>query len=116
MTSINKLENGLIVEDVKVGQGPEVVAGNEVSIHYDGYLVNGTKFDSSVDRSEPFQTPIGVGYVIQGWDQGVVGMKIGGKRKLTIPPELAYGEAGVPGAIPPSATLIFDIELLEILS
>ena len=104
----------LIIEDLIVGTGSEVEAGNTISIHYSGTLENGKKFDSSYDRGVPFSTPIGVGYVIPGWDQGVIGMKVGGKRKLTIPFNLAYGEAGIPGVIPPKSTLIFELELIDI--
>lgn len=105
----------LIIEDIEVGTGDAVVeAGDDIVIHYHGTLTDGTVFDSSVDRGEPFQTQIGVGQVIQGWDEGVIGMKTGGKRKLTIPPQMAYGEQGV-GSIPPNSTLIFEVELVEIL-
>ncbi len=105
---------GLKIEDLKVGTGSAVKAGDTIKIHYLGTLENGKKFDSSYDRGEPFQTQIGVGQVIKGWDQGVIGMQIGGKRKLTIPSDLAYGERGAGGVIPPNATLIFELELLEI--
>jgi peptidylprolyl isomerase len=101
------------IEDIEEGTGPEVKNGDTVVIHYTGTLSDGTKFDSSVDRGEPFETKIGVGEVIKGWDLGVVGMKVGGKRKLTIPPSLGYGAQGV-GNIPPNSILIFDVELLEI--
>lgn len=101
------------IEDIEEGTGPEVKSGDTVVIHYTGTLSNGTKFDSSVDRGEPFETKIGVGEVIKGWDLGVVGMKVGGKRKLTIPPSLGYGDQGV-GNIPPNSILLFDVELLEI--
>ncbi len=104
----------LVIEDIKVGEGREVTAGDTVVMHYKGTLTNGTKFDSSYDRNEPFSTQIGVGQVIQGWDMGVPGMKIGGKRKLTIPPTLGYGESGAGAVIPPNATLIFEVELLDI--
>lgn len=106
--------SGLIIEDMVVGSGPEAKTGDTVSVHYTGYLVSGQKFDSSLDRAEPFAFTIGAGKVIRGWDEGVAGMKVGGKRKLNIPPELAYGESGYEGVIPPNATLIFEIELLEI--
>lgn len=101
------------VEDLKVGEGEEVHSGDYVTIHYLGTLENGQKFDSSYDRGEPFKVRIGVGQVIDGWDMGVVGMKVGGKRKLTIPSELAYGERGV-GSIPANSTLIFELELLAV--
>lgn len=103
----------LKIEDTQVGTGEEVKSGGTVSIHYKGTLTDGTVFDSSYDRGEPFETVIGVGQVIQGWDQGVVGMKVGGKRKLTIPPELGYGNQPV-GTIPPNSTLIFEVELLGV--
>jgi FKBP-type peptidyl-prolyl cis-trans isomerase len=104
----------LIIEDTLVGEGDEAVAGATVSVHYTGTLTDGTVFDSSIPRGTPFSFVLGSGQVIQGWDQGVEGMKVGGKRTLTIPPHLGYGEFGSPGAIPPNATLIFDIELLEV--
>lgn len=103
----------LKIEDIKEGEGAEVKEGDTVVIHYKGYLEDGTQFDSSYDRKEPFETPIGVGYVIKGWDMGVPGMKVGGKRKLTIPYELGYGKYGT-GSIPGFATLIFELELLKI--
>ncbi len=104
----------LIIEDIKVGTGPEVKSGDHVTMHYTGWLEDGTKFDSSRDRDQAFETPIGVGYVIKGWDMGVVGMKVGGKRKLTIPHHLGYGKYGVDPVIPGFATLIFEVELLKI--
>jgi len=107
--------NGLQIENLEVGQGTAVKSGDRISIHYLGTLTDGTKFDSSYDRSQPFETQIGVGQVIQGWDLGVVGMKVGGKRRLTIPPALGYGERGAGAVIPPNATLIFEVELVGIL-
>jgi FKBP-type peptidyl-prolyl cis-trans isomerase len=101
-------------EDVVVGTGRAAASGDNVSVHYTGTLMNGNKFDSSRDRGTPFDFKLGTGAVIKGWDQGVVGMKVGGKRKLTIPSALAYGEKGHPPAIPPDAALKFDIELLAI--
>lgn len=108
-------KNGITIEVLAEGSGEQVVkAGNTVSIHYTGWLADGTKFDSSVDRNEPFETKIGVGQVIMGWDMGVPGMKKGEKRKLTIPSEFGYGPYGAGNLIPPDATLIFDVELLDI--
>jgi FKBP-type peptidyl-prolyl cis-trans isomerase len=107
---------GLVKEDEKVGTGPEAKAGDHVVVHYTGRLTDGTKFDSSLDRNEPFDFTLGAGQVIKGWDQGVAGMKKGGKRKLTIPSDLGYGKTGSPPKIPPDATLVFDVELLEIKS
>ena len=104
----------LKVEDLVQGDGDEAVAGKKVSVHYTGTLTDGSKFDSSLDRGRPFDFPLGGGRVIKGWDQGVAGMKVGGKRRLTIPPELAYGERGFPPVIPPNSTLIFEIELLGV--
>jgi peptidylprolyl isomerase len=104
----------LQVEDIVVGDGAEVTSGDTVVMHYTGTFEDGTKFDSSYDRNKPFETPIGKGAVIQGWDEGVPGMRVGGKRKLIIPYNLGYGENGSPPAIPPKATLIFEVELLEI--
>lgn len=104
----------LVIEDIKVGKGPAAKAGDRVSVHYTGRLLDGSKFDSSLDRGQPFQFTLGQGMVIKGWDEGVVGMKKGGKRKLTIPPDLAYGKRGSPPKIPPDSTLTFDIELLDI--
>ena len=104
----------LIIEDLTVGDGATAAAGQSVSVHYTGWLTNGQKFDSSVDRNDPFEFNLGMGQVIPGWDQGVAGMQVGGKRKLTIPPELAYGSRGAGGVIPPNATLVFEVELLGI--
>ena len=107
-------ESGLKYVDEIVGDGDVAKAGDNVSVHYTGTLANGKKFDSSVDRGQPFKFPLGQGRVIKGWDEGVVGMKVGGKRKLTIPGDMAYGKRGSPPKIPPDATLVFDIELIEI--
>lgn len=104
----------LQVEDIEVGSGEEAMVGDLVSVHYTGKLLDGTKFDSSYDRDQPFQFTLGKGEVIEGWEKGVLGMKVGGKRKLVIPPALAYGERRAGEIIPPSATLIFEVELLEI--
>ena len=104
---------GLVIEDTKVGAGAAAKTGDTVTVHYTGRLTDGTKFDSSLDRNAPFTFTLGAGQVISGWDQGVVGMKVGGKRKLTIPPDLAYGDRGI-GPIPPRSTLVFDIELLAV--
>ena len=104
----------LVIEDITVGDGAEAVAGKQVSVHYTGWLTNGTKFDSSKDRNEPFGFKLGAGQVIAGWDRGVAGMKIGGKRKLTIPAHLGYGARGAGGLIPPNAVLVFEVELLGV--
>lgn len=107
-------DSGLIYDDLVEGEGTAAGAGNKVTVHYTGWLTDGSKFDSSLDRNQPFQFSLGAGQVIRGWDEGVAGMKIGGKRKLTIPPQLGYGAAGAGGVIPPNATLVFDVELLEV--
>ncbi len=104
----------LEIEDLVVGTGEEALPGVNVQVHYTGWLTNGTKFDSSLDRGKPFEFPLGGGRVIQGWDRGVSGMKVGGKRKLTIPPELGYGQRGAGSVIPPNATLVFEVELLGV--
>ncbi len=107
-----KTESGLKYIDLVVGTGRQAEMGDTASVHYTGWLENGTKFDSSVDRNEPFSFRIGAGRVIKGWDEGVQGMKVGGKRKLTIPSDLGYGARGAGNVIPPNATLTFDVELL----
>ena len=104
----------LEITDLVVGTGAEAKKGQKVSVHYTGWLTNGSKFDSSKDRNSPFGFTLGAGMVIQGWDQGVQGMKVGGKRKLLIPPSLGYGSRGFPGAIPPNSTLVFEVELLKV--
>lgn len=101
-------------EDLTVGGGDEATTGKTVSVHYTGTLTDGSKFDSSLDRGRPFEFQLGAGRVIKGWDQGVMGMKVGGKRKLTIPSDLAYGARGFPPVIPPNSTLVFEIELLGV--
>ena len=110
---MNTTSSGLQYEDEVVGTGAEATPGNAVSVHYTGRLTDGSKFDSSRDRGQPFTFPLGAGRVIKGWDEGVSGMKVGGKRKLIIPPDLGYGSQGI-GPIPPNATLEFDVELLDV--
>ena len=110
--------SGLIIDDVVEGTGDVAAKGQSVSVHYTGWLMYGgspsKKFDSSKDRGDPFEFPLGAGHVIKGWDEGVAGMKVGGTRKLTIPPELGYGARGAGGVIPPNATLLFEVELLGV--
>ena len=106
--------SGLSIEELVVGSGADARSGQKVSVHYTGWLTNGTKFDSSKDRGDPFIFPLGKGQVIKGWDEGVQGMKVGGRRKLTIPPALGYGARGAGGVIPPNATLVFEVELLSV--
>jgi FKBP-type peptidyl-prolyl cis-trans isomerase len=109
-----KTASGLVYWDIRVGNGDVAKEGSHVRVHYTGWLTTGKKFDSSVDAGKPFDFTIGNGEVIKGWEEGVAGMKVGGKRQLRIPPALAYGAAGYPGAIPANATLIFDIQLLGV--
>jgi len=109
-----KMPDGLEYWDIKKGTGAVAQSGHKVKVHYTGWLTNGKKFDSSVDRKQPFEFMLGAGQVIKGWDEGVAGMKVGGKRQLRIPPDLGYGGAGAGGVIPPNATLIFDVELLGV--
>jgi FKBP-type peptidyl-prolyl cis-trans isomerase FkpA len=106
--------SGLKYDDLVVGTGPEAKAGQSVTVHYTGWLTDGKKFDSSKDRKDPFVFSLGAGRVIKGWDEGVQGMKVGGKRKLTIPPGLGYGPRGAGSVIPPNATLVFEVELLKV--
>lgn len=112
--SASTQSSGLQKTDLVVGQGAEAVAGKMVAVNYTGWLTNQKEFDSSSRSGQPFRFPLGAGKVIPGWDQGVVGMKVGGKRKLIIPPELGYGQMGAGEVIPPNATLIFEVELLEV--
>ncbi|NJM58245.1 MAG: FKBP-type peptidyl-prolyl cis-trans isomerase [Synechococcales cyanobacterium RU_4_20] len=111
---LTTLDSGLQYEDLTVGDGASPQTGERVSVHYTGTLLDGTQFDSSRDRNRPFEFKIGVGQVIKGWDEGVASMQVGGRRKLVIPPQLAYGDRGASGVIPPNATLIFDVELLRV--
>jgi FKBP-type peptidyl-prolyl cis-trans isomerase len=112
--AMTKTPSGLRYQDLEKGQGAVATAGRNVSVHYTGWLPNGEKFDSSRDRNQAFGFTLGAGQVIAGWDEGVAGMKVGGRRKLVIPPDLGYGTAGAPPDIPPGATLVFDVELLEV--
>jgi len=113
LPAMTKTPSGLAYQDKTVGTGATATAGKMVSVHYTGWLPDGTKFDSSRDRNEPFDFPLGAGHVIAGWDEGVAGMKVGGRRLLVIPPALGYGAGGT-GPIPPNATLVFDVELLGV--
>ena len=106
--------SGLQYEELKIGEGALAEMGQHVTVHYTGWLTDGTKFDSSKDRNDPFQFHLGAGQVIRGWDEGVAGMKVGGRRTLTIPPELGYGARGAGGVIPPNAVLVFEVELLGV--
>jgi len=106
--------SALVIEDLTVGTGDVATAGKQVTVHYTGWLTSGTKFDSSKDRNDPFDFPLGGRRVIAGWDEGVQGMRVGGVRKLTIPPSLGYGARGAGGVIPPNATLVFEVELLGV--
>lgn len=112
--SLTKTSSGLQYQDVTVGNGAEASQGQVAVVHYTGWLTDGTKFDSSRDGGQPFSFPIGAGRVIPGWDEGVAGMKVGGRRKLVIPANLGYGDMGAPPVIPPGATLVFDVELLDL--
>jgi FKBP-type peptidyl-prolyl cis-trans isomerase len=113
-SAVTVTETGLTIEDLRVGTGAEAKAGDTVTVHYVGTLPDGAKFDSSRDRGTPFEFKLGAGQVLKGWDEGVVGMKIGGLRRLTIPPRLGYGARGAAGVIPSNATLVFEVELLEV--
>ena len=115
LAAMTHTASGLYYQDLEVGTGDEAAAGTTVTVHYEGWLADGTKFDSSRDRGTPYEFLLGIGLVIAGWDEGVAGMRVGGMRKLVIPPQLAYGSAGAGGGvIPPNATLVFDVELLEV--
>jgi FKBP-type peptidyl-prolyl cis-trans isomerase len=114
LNAMTQTASGLYYQDVQVGAGTEATAGDSATVHYEGFLRNGTKFDSSRDRDQPFSFQLGVGDVIPGFDQAVFGMREGGIRKVVLPPNLAYGESGAPPVIPPNSTLVFDIELLSV--
>ena len=115
LDAMTKTASGLYIQDLTVGTGDEATSGATVTVHYEGWLSNGTKFDSSRDRNDPFSFLLGAGRVIQGWDEGVAGMQVGGIRKLVIPPTLGYGVGGSLPTIPGNATLVFDVELLEVM-
>ncbi|MCK6405705.1 MAG: FKBP-type peptidyl-prolyl cis-trans isomerase [Rhodocyclaceae bacterium] len=112
--SVTTTPSGLVIEELVLGTGAEANPGKLVVVHYTGWLTDGTKFDSSHDRNDPFVFPLAQRYVIPGWDEGVQGMRVGGTRKLTIPPELGYGERGAGGVIPPNATLVFNVTLIDV--
>ncbi len=114
MAAMTRLESGLALQDLVIGDGREALAGSSVTVHYAGWLADGTKFESSRERGETLSFVVGKGEVIAGWEEGVVGMRAGGKRKLVLPPGLAYGRFGAPPVIPPNATLVFEIELLAV--
>jgi FKBP-type peptidyl-prolyl cis-trans isomerase len=114
LSAMTKQPSGLYIQDITTGTGAEAASGKQVSVHYTGTLADGREFDSSRGRGQPIDFKLGVGQVIQGWDEGVAGMKVGGRRKLVIPPELGYGARGAGGAIPPNATLVFDVELMGV--
>jgi peptidylprolyl isomerase len=114
METKKNLPSGLSYLEMQEGTGEQAKSGQQVTVHYTGYLTNGKKFDSSVDRNQPFTFALGTGQVIKGWDEGVQGMKVGGKRKLIIPPDMGYGSRGAGGVIPPNAELVFDVELLGV--
>lgn len=114
LEQMTRHESGLYTQDLRVGEGELVESGDPILVHYTGWLPDGTQFDSSHNRGMPIDVVIGTGQVIDGWDEGVVGMRVGGQRRLVIPPALAYGEAGAGGVIPPGATLVFDVEVVEI--
>jgi FKBP-type peptidyl-prolyl cis-trans isomerase FkpA len=114
LEAMTQTASGLRYLDLAVGDGAEAVAGQQVTVHYAGWLLEGEKFDASVDRGETFSFPLGAGRVIPGWDEGVAGMRVGGHRRLVIPPELGYGEGGYPPVIPPDATLVFEVQLFGV--
>jgi FKBP-type peptidyl-prolyl cis-trans isomerase len=114
LAALTQMASGLSVQDLEIGDGEEATRGRRVVVHYTGWFLDGEKFDSSVDRGETYSIPLGEGRVIAGWDEGIAGMKVGGWRRLVIPPELGYGERGSPPVIPPSSTLVFDVELLDV--
>jgi FKBP-type peptidyl-prolyl cis-trans isomerase len=114
MKTTTTTASGLTIEDTVVGEGPAATPGRDVVVHYAGWLADGTQFDSSKEKNDPFEFTLGKAEVMAGWEEGLPGMKVGGRRKLTVPPELAYGEAGAGDVIPPNATLTFEVELLAV--